>query len=241
MQAFLRVCGGVAKRPVGARALPVLFLIISLLVSATVRASEDSDRLPTWIDLAGPPEPADRAIQRRKFELVHELALRVGTFPVDPFYKAYSGTVGYTYHFSNYVGWEIASMTYNLDLATNLKQALLDAATGPISAQLPEIKWYVASHLVVKPFYGKEAFLDSALVHLEVFLQAGPAVLNVEHQLTETTFAPGVDAGLGFRLWLSSNFSLRAELDEMIFLLGGQLFQGLHADFGLSINFGAEE
>ncbi len=229
------------KKSVGARALLGVFLVISALAPSMVWASEDSDRLPTWIDLAGPPDPADRAIQRRKFELVHELALRVGTFPVDPFYKAYSGTAGYTYHFSNYVGWEIASFTYNLDVATNLKQALLDAATGPISAQLPEIKWFVASHLVVKPFYGKEAFLDAALAHLEVFLQVGPAFLNVEHQLTETTFVPGVDAGFGFRLWLNGTCSVRAELSEMVFLLDGKIFQGVHADLGLSFNFGADE
>ena len=241
MLGFLRTFGGASKTTLVARALPGLFFVFSLLAPAVVWASEDSDRLPTWIDLAGPPDPADRAIQRRKFELVHELALRVGTFPVDPFYKGYSGTLGYTYHFSDYVGWEIASLTYNVDLATNLKQALLDAATGPINAQLPEIRWFVASHLIVKPFYGKEAFLDAALAHLEVFLLVGPAFLNVEHQLTNTTFAPGLDAGLGFRLWLNSTVSLRAELSEMVFLLSGKVFQGLHADFGIAFNFGAEE
>jgi len=156
-------------------------------------------------------------IQNRKYDLLNELTLQLGVLPGDAFYKGLTGTVGYTLHLGQSVAWEIAQFTYSKNFDSNLKNEVIRIAlsSGRIPPQFPEIQWIAASHLVLKPLYGKEAAFNTNVVHLEVFAQAGPAFVkttNIRASMPVVGLNFGFDAGMGLRLWLSPVVSLRLDL-----------------------------
>lgn len=192
---------------------------------------------------AGPETPSVRppplaAIQKRKFELAHELSLHAGGLPSDPFYKGLTATVGYTWHATHWLAWEVAQVTYSYNLDTNLKKEVR-RFRAVADDEFPEIEWIAASHLVLKPFYGKQALFNTDVLHLEGYLQAGPVAVK-RSDLPEMP-AFGVDAGVGVRLWLGHNASIRADLGELVYLLSAGPALALHARLGLAFNFGADE
>ena len=214
-----------------------------LFAAWPVAAGEDSDStLPPWIDLAGPPDPASRVIQKRKFELNHEISLMVGELPASPFYKGVTLNAGYTLHFSNYVAWQILNFTYSIDIDTDLKRELqqIIALTHKPAPFAGEIMAYGASHLVLKPFYGKQALRDSALLHVEGYLALGPALAFVQRSNGNgLTF--GGEWLVGIRLWFTPVVSSRLEIGQLIYLVEGQVLQALHARIGVAFTFGGEE
>lgn len=217
-----------------------------LFAAWPVSAGEDSDdTLPPWADLAGPPDPASRVIQKRRFELNHEIALMIGELPASPFYKGITLNAGYTLHFSNYVAWQILNFTYSIDVDTDLKRELqqiitLTGNTGKTAPYTGEIIAYGASHLIIKPFYGKQALRQSALLHVEGYLGLGPA-LAVVQRTADNGVAFGGEWLVGLRLWFSPVVSSRLEIGQLIYLVEGQVLQALHARIGIGFNFGGEE
>lgn len=219
-----------------------------LFAAFPVRAGEDSDNtLPPWIDLAGPPDPASRVIQKRRFELNHEIALMIGELPASPFYKGITLNAGYTLHFSNYVAWQLLNFTYSIDIDTDLKRELTQiiALTGKPAPFAGEIIAYGASHLIIKPFYGKQALRESALLHVEGYLGLGPALAVIQR-----TNGNGVTFGgewlVGLRLWFTPAISSRLEIGQLIYLVkeqaaAAQIVQALHARIGIAFSFGGEE
>ena len=64
------------------------------------------------------------AVQDRKYVSQHEFSLSLGMSPLDAFYKGYTGTFAYTFHFDDLWAWEILSGTYAIDVDTGLKKKL---------------------------------------------------------------------------------------------------------------------
>jgi outer membrane beta-barrel protein len=163
------------------------------------------------------PEPSSlSAIQVRKYQLDHEFLFAGGVLPVDPFYKSVIGTVGYTLHFTDNLAWEVVQFSYAYNVETSLTRKVRRTAEadGVDAPKIPALQWMVATHLVLKPLYGKEAFFNTRVVHLEAFLLAGPAVLS----MTEgSKLDPGFDFGGGLRLWLSRTWSTRIDLGEVVY------------------------
>ena len=213
--------------------------------------SEDQDVAADDSDGPGPDSdgPIDDAatlgrprevIQNRKYELAHEISLLGGGLPVDPYYKGITVTAGYTYHINTSIAWEVVQLTYSYNIDTGLKENLaqLVAAKGG-KLELPEIQWIAASHLVLKPFYGKQAFLDAGVVHLEAYLQGGPAVLGLVDAKTPVGF--GADVGFGVRLWLSEGLSVRIDATDIVYLEKAEISQAVHLHGGLSFNLWGDE
>lgn len=224
------------------------------------RDGGDDDRLPLWAQLGPKAESFDRVIQRRKYALGHELAAMVGGLPVDPLYKGLLLNAGYTFHFNHYLAWEVLQGSLMFNFSTSLARQLIyvspnsgGSPTGPIANLLgsrSQVDWFLASRLVVKPFYGKEAVLSAGLVHMEVFVAVGPAYVRTEGALSQGARllgyrdqAPkngfGLDVALGLRLWLAKHLSIRGELGELVYFQPG-IKQALHASGGLALTFGGE-
>lgn len=202
--------------------------------------SETDDGTPPWAEVLGPGEPALCAIQQRKFELAHEFALLAGSLPANPYYKGLTGSLGYTLHFDETVAWEIVQATYSYNLETNLKKQLLrtffQKETSPPA--LPQVAWYVSSRAVLKPLYGKQAFLGGSVVHVEGYMLAGPALVALTGAATSLTF--GVDWCIGARIWFSQVASFRVELGQLLYRSDGAVAQALHVSGGLAFNLGSD-
>jgi hypothetical protein len=223
----------------------------ALFGTSTAHAAADADELlPPWAsELAEIPEARDKAVQQRKYELAHELSLLVGGLPVDPYFKALTGTVAYTLHLNNFIAWDVASLTYSHVIPTNFKTEITQRLNSPAiltAPRMPAVKGFAATHLVIKPIYGKQAFRDYTLIHLEAYAQLGPALMWVnslsqdDFQVYGDSFTVGLDWGVGIRLWLSPTLSLRGEMGQVLYFIGGATAQSLHFQGGVAINLGSD-
>lgn len=181
-------------------------------------------------------------IQNRKFYLNHEFTLSSGLLPVDPYYKGVVGTFAYTLHPSLYWAWEIASLSFVYNISTDLRDKLeqVALASGTEFIQVRSTRWVASSRLVVKPLYGKQAFVNASLIHLEAFLCAGPALVG--RHVPESTLGFGLDAAGGLRVWLSERWSLRADVGDLVWVEsssdGTSIRQALHLALGVSASLG---
>jgi hypothetical protein len=182
-----------------------------------------------------------RVIQRRKFNLEHELFLAAEALPSDALYKGFCAHVAYARHFGDVWAWEVMGLSYCESVDTDLKNQLLPiaASVNQTLPVLPEVTGVASTRLQLKPFYGKQAWRDKGLLHGEVFIQAGPALVITRIHNAKTTAAPGIDFGLGLRVWLDNKFSLRADVGEVAVFVAGQTAQALRVDFGMSIELGS--
>lgn len=224
-------------------ALPCLALALTWCWPHESVAADAEDVLPPWAaSLTKAPDVADRVVQRRKYDLNHEIDVMAGAFVSNPFFKGVAGTLGYTLHINEFLAWEVLSATYSHDFDTNLKQqflliASIEKKTPP---PLPDLTAVAASNIVLKPFYGKQALRDVALAHFELYLLAGPAGVLVNN-LGNTGYGFGADWGLGVRVWINDVLSVRTQIGQVIYYFSGGVFGEFLAQGGVSLNLGGED
>ena len=217
---------------------------LALPVTAMAEEEGSSD-----VPLAQAFDPEDEAeiIQNKKYDLASEITFSVGTFPADAFYKGFTGTVGYTLHLSDSLAWEIGSFTYSLNTDANLKNEVkrIALSTGQDPPEFPEITWMAATHLVLKPFYGKQALFNTNVVHVEIFLQGGGAFVMRDE--TDRKVGFGLDVGFGLRLWFTEVVSMRLDVGELVYIVPAKadqstnVEQALHLHLGISFNIRGED
>ncbi len=204
-----------------------LALLTALLLCAIAPARAAADEL----DEGG----ALYAVQNRKHVVSHEFTLGVGTVPLDAYYKSLTGTFAYTFHFTDLIAWEIVQATYALNLDTDLREEL-ETNWGVQPTEFPELAYFFDSNFVIKPLYGKFAFLNDGLVYGETFFVIGPAFANYEN----AGWYVGPNAGMGFRFYLGDSFAVRLDIRDYFFAspsdlsdTSNELF--LQASLGLNI------
>jgi outer membrane beta-barrel protein len=188
-------------------------------------------------------------IQNRKYNMVHEIDLALGILPADPYYKGFTGTAAYVWHFSDNFGWEIVHADFSVNTPSKLKQEVerIALATGARSPNFPEILVMAGTRLMFKPLYGKEAFLNTQVVNMEAFLHAGPTwlyVLGVVGSQGNARDRPdifGLDLGGGVRMHMNEWFSLRLDISEILFFLPKGVAQALQVRLGAAFNLRFDE
>jgi len=181
------------------------------------------------------------AIQERQYRMHHELLLGVGVLPDDAFYKGLTGTVSYTYHFSDSFAWQVGRGTYSYNVQTSLRRQLeRDFNTSPNAAAFQDqVQWMVGSDLVWSPLYGKMAFLNQSVLHIEAFLLGGGTVVKLDR---DGGFRPAVNVGLGLRLFTGKTLSLRLDVtNNAVFTGATRVIQVPLIQLGTAFNFGATE
>jgi outer membrane beta-barrel protein len=236
--------------------------LLASLVGTTGRAADADPGAYGPADAAKSQDTHLVAIQNRRFQLDHELTVSGGVLPVDAYYKGVTATGSYTIHFSPSWAWEVAQVTWAYNVQTDLMRKLIQVSNAQggrnSPAGIPAIQWIAATHLVVKPLYGKQALFNTQVLHLEAYLQAGPAVVVMTG--AERKYDLGVDIGGGLRFWLTEGLSTRFDLGEMVYFhdpgctpsagsttascTGGsstRVRQALMLRLGLSFTFGGDE
>lgn len=179
------------------------------------------------------------AVQERAFRMRHELDLSFGVLPLDAFYVGLFAQVSYTAHFSDTVAWTIGRAAYNYAARTGLRDRL-ERKFNVLPTTFEEVQYFLGSDLLWTPFHGKLAVLNKWVVHGEVFFVLGATLFKYTN-----TFRPAVNAGLGGRVVLNPNVSLRLDLtDNVVIPLGGASVlptNVMTTTLSLAINFGAPE
>jgi outer membrane beta-barrel protein len=190
------------------------------------------------------------AIQEREYSLDHEFTLGVGVLPLDPYYKGYAVQVGYTFHFSDSFAWQIGRFTYTcavsqvcFDVDTSLKQQLLtqygQAASDPHFA---EVEWMAGSDLMWSPIYGKWTLLNRTVVHFEGFGVIGLSLVDLSNQGSgNLPIKPGLNVGLGMRVFYSKKVSFRIDLTDNVVLTSPTITNVPTIQLSVARGFGGTE
>ena len=209
------------------------FLLLSLLclVPGLARAQAEELENPGTVS----------AVQDRLYRMHHELSLGVGVLPADAYYKGLIGTVGYAYHFSDTLAWQVARGTYSYNVQTSLRRQLeRDFDVSPVSAAFEDqVQWMVGSDLMWSPLYGKTSLLNTNVIHFEVFLLAGGTVVKVDRS---DGFRPAVNLGLGVRMFSGKTLSFRLDVsNNVVFAGASRIINVPVVQLGTAFNFGATE
>jgi outer membrane beta-barrel protein len=208
------------------RHLPLLGLLAATFLSAprVARAEDEEERTATF------------AVQNRQFQLGHELHVGGGVLPLNAFTKGLTVEGGYTVHLSDGFAWEVGQFIYSFDLDTGLKQELLDNFQVQ-PTQIETLRWIASSCLVFKPLYGKFAWRNRSVVHLEMFFALGGGVGQFDNP---SVLRGGFAAGGGFRLHVSRALSFRFDARDYGFFKGFSApTNELHIGLAMSLAFGS--
>jgi len=135
----------------------------------------------------------------------HEFGLGIGFLPMDAFTKGFTVDASYTLRFDEVLGWEIAHLQHSFPLDSGLRDELLAFDLEPQTFEVVETS--VFSNFVWTPVYWKGAVMNDSLIRGEIQFVVGPGV----GWFTRSTRG-GFDAGMGFRVYLSSLTSLRLDV-----------------------------
>ena len=204
-----------------------VFLLLCALAAARASAQEVPD-LPDSVS----------AVQERAFRMQHEVALSVGMLPLDPFSKGLFAQGSYTAHFSDFFAWQVARGAYSYTLKTELR-GQLERDFGFLPTAFEEIQFFFGSDILIKPLYGKLTVMNKVDVHGELFVILGATLFKFT-----TALRPGVNLGIGARIFMNRTLSLRLDITDNVDIpLGaGQTLTNVMAmSLSLGINIGATE
>jgi outer membrane beta-barrel protein len=199
---------------------------LSLLSSSLVFAQQEE---PTQVT----------AVQERAYRMQHELSLGVGVLPLDPYSKGLFAQFGYTAHFTDTFAWQVARGAYSYTAKTELRSQL-ERDFGFLPTAFDEIQFFVGTNVVWTPIYGKVSVANKWSVHGELFLSVGGTLFKYTK-----VFRPGVNLGLGGRIFINRALSLRLDLsDNIVIPIGANaptLGNVMELSLSLALNLGATE
>jgi len=208
-------------------------LLTFLLLSPFVAGAQHSD-------LENPGSVS--AIQNRAYSMSFEFnPLVVGTMPLDAFYKSYFLAGAVSVHFTDYFAWQIARGGYSFNVTTGLRDQL-ERDFGVLPTQFDEINWFVGTNVILSPFYGKSAVLNTWVIHYEAYFLVGASLFRY----SVGGLAPGINFGGGLRLFHTKYVSYRLEVtDDVVFtgISAGRIRLGqvISIQLMLALNFGGGE
>ena len=103
---------------------------------------------------------------------------------------------------------------------------------------IDEINWFVGSDIMLKPFYGKSAVLNTWMLQYEAYFLIGASLFK----FTVGGFQPGVTLGGGIRLFQTRYVSYRLDVtDTLVFNNKLKISQVIAIQLMLGLNFGSGE
>lgn len=176
---------------------------------------------------------AVKVVQRRQYQLKHELAVTAGFLPLDAFYKGLTVNASYTYHFFDFLAWRVGRFAWSGNFSTGLRRQL-EREFGVQTTEFQEVKWFLGSDVVVSPFYGKVALFNALVVHLQLYLLLGGDAVSLNGNVKG-----GLNLGGGIRFFLSQYFSLKVEAQNH-FVFGNAPQSVVDLQLGLAVSLGGE-
>jgi outer membrane beta-barrel protein len=151
-------------------------------------------------------------------EGMHEIALQSGLVPNDSYYSFFPLALRYSYFFTESLGIELNGQ-YLIGIDSDLKNFLDDMEF--FRTRDPEkLVWSGGADFIFMPFRGKLSIMSAKLFHFDVgfFLGGGGLGLSVVENGNKTSKTTGYgEFGLGMRMYMNKNFSLRLDYRNMLY------------------------
>ncbi len=209
------------------RRASVLVMAVVLALASTAYAEETVGEGPRVF-----------SIQPRPYKLGHEFQLGLGVLPMDAFYVGVVINASYTYHFTDFWGWEIAGAGYSKNFNTSLKGDLYKQyGVVPVQGGGDRIQYFGTTSLVIKPFFGKLAIFNDGLVTSETFFVLGLGALEMGPPAGRSDARFVADLGLGMRFWSSDTLSMRIDLRDYFIFVSALPKQALFLSLSVAFNF----
>lgn len=190
-----------------------------------------------WCDFSGDEEKV-HAIQNRVFHRNHEINLSLGYIADDDFFHPYPIGLGYTFHFSETIAWEVARIEYLFNQGKDLKTTLEDQFYVT-PERFPEQTYSAYSHFIYKPLYGKHAFLNRGIINNEIYFLAGAGMVRYEWEhstgTTEQEDVLSLSFGAGLKYFLGERFCLNFEIRDLVNFRGDTTENNIF--FGIALGY----
>lgn len=185
------------------------------------------------------------AVQEKMFHNYHELAFLTGYIASDDFYHVLPVGVAYNFHFDDRISWD-ARLYANFNMEKDiLKDLLNDFGAAPVAYYEP--KFQLLTHLVIRPFYGKDAILNKSVINHETYFLAGGGI-----DFYSTNYSDGITAGkdeaaliismgAGIKYFINQKVNLAFELRDYVTYRGDEVVNSMWfgVNVGFSFNLGA--
>jgi len=164
-------------------------------------------------------------IQRRLFDLGHELSLGFSYLPLDAYYKGYGAQIAYTIHFNHVWALELFRVGFSYNVDSALKTKLIDQIPDISPGEFPAVELWENTNLLLKFFYGKQSFLNGTVLHFELYATAGASFFYRNSyplwkgDMKNAHYEFGVNGGFGARIWFSPRWSVRLDLRDNVLLI----------------------
>lgn len=180
------------------------------------------------------------AIQNRVFHRNHELGVLAGYIADDDFYHVYPAGFNYIFHFNENWSWEVARAQWLFTQEKSLKEDL-ETNFGVTPEEFEEPKYMLHSHLMWKPFYGKDAVLNKGIINRETYLFLGGGLVHYEWEKTYgeggEENAPSLSFGIGTKYFLTKNWCINFEIRDMLNFREDDTINNLSFGLGLGFRF----
>lgn len=186
------------------------------------------------------------AIQEKIFHKYHELALVTGYNGADDFYHVYPIGLSYTFHFDDNISWEVGRIYANYNMEKDILKTLLnDFGAAPVSYYEP--KFQVLSHLVVRPFYGKDAVLNKSILNHETYFYMGGGFDFYTENFSDGYTASRdktsaiISMGAGIKYFINQDVNIAFEVRDFITYRGEETVNTVWfgVNFGFRFNMGS--
>jgi outer membrane beta-barrel protein len=178
------------------------------------------------------------AVQERVFHRSHELSFCFGFIPDDDYFNTFPVGIGYTYHYSDFLAWEVVRGQYLVTQEKKLKKTLEDDY-GVTPSEFLEPKYMVHSNIMIKPFYGKESIWNRGIINQESYFLIGGGVVSYEKKYsyggTGTEIAPSLCLGYGVKYFLSKSICMNLEIRDLVNFKSGDTENNV--DLGMSVSY----
>jgi outer membrane beta-barrel protein len=186
-----------------------------------------------------------RAVSRRSFLKAgrFELTPGFGFSTNDPFFRAWTVGARGAYHFSEEFALDFGGAGAVFQEQQDIFRAI-NVEPEDIAAEIKaglsttSLLGYADAGVTFSPFYGKVALAAEFVGHFDVFVSTGlAAIMDTSPEIVH----PGVEIGLGSRVYLSRFLAARVDVRNYLYPAnsGGQLAFGnlLLLNFGLAVYF----
>jgi outer membrane beta-barrel protein len=185
------------------------------------------------------------AVQNRIFHRDHEIKFDLGYIANESFFHPFPVGFGYIFNLNENYGWEVARAQYIIAPENDLKSKL-ETQFGVTPSEFAKPTFMIHSHLLYKPFYGKNAVLNKGVINHETYLFAGGGVVNYEWKYPEGSprndgskgeMVPSASFGVGSKYFLNEKFCLNFEIRDIMNFWSDGMENRIYVGVGLGFRF----
>lgn len=185
------------------------------------------------------------AVQNRIFHRDHEISFDVGYIANEDFYHPFPVGFGYTFNLNENYGWEVLRAQYIISPENDLKSDL-EQIFGVTPSRLAKPTYMVHSHLLFKPFYGKNAVMNRGIINHETYFFAGGGIVSHEWKYPEgsplnntssSKIVPSASFGVGSKYFINQKFCLNFEIRDIMNFWDDGMDNRIYMGVGIGFRF----